>query len=156
MGGGSAGHSLQLTGNGRRTGFQVNGLVGQQIVRDHVVAIDTQQMMGEGRQHAGPVLARRAMYQHRPVTVSYSPEIAAEQVQMGIGKWQFAIGSGHETPPGVRCQVGVFQEGDVRSLADSVQIALDHLAIEADGASRRLLGPLDGPPQIHDGADVQR
>src|SRR5690606_23737914 len=102
----AAGHGLELAGDRGGAAGEVDGGVGQQIVLDHVVAVDAEQVVGQGGEQASAVLAGGAVDQHGAVGPGQGAEIAAEQVEVGGFERQFPIGVGHEAAAGVHGQVG--------------------------------------------------
>ena len=110
--------------------------------------------MGEGCEQARPVLACRAVNQHRGA-LAQSFEIAGEELDVPRLEGRAAVVVEKEGPGALRRQVGLAQEGHVRRLGLVALVAVDDPGPEALGPAGGLVGPLRRPAQVHHGGEAE-
>ena len=108
------------------------------------------QVVRQGRQDAGPVLARRAMDQHRTLGRGQGAEIAGEEVKVtGLERRRAVIGE-HVTPKRRFAQI---RPADMRLpsvLLVAADVIVDDLSDEARVPPRWVPQSLAPAPQIND------
>jgi hypothetical protein len=118
--------------------------------------LHAQHMMGQRRQQAGAVLARRAVDQHRAAALGQGLEVLREQGAVPRLERRLVVIVEIEVAHAGRREVGLAQEGQVRRLGLVAQIAEDHPGRKALMPARGLAVPLPRSPQVHQGGEAER
>jgi hypothetical protein len=116
--------------------------------------VHAEQAVGEGREQARPVLARRAVNQHRGA-LAQSFEIAGEELDVPRLEGRAAVVVEKKGPGALRRQVGLAQEGHVWRLGLVALVTVDDPAPKALGPAGGLVGPLGRPAQVHHGGEAE-
>ena len=138
----------------RQAGLDPRRPVCQLEVGRRVVRVDPQKAVGQGREQSRPVLARRAVDQHRPAR-SEGLEIAGEELDMARLEGRAPVVVEEEGPGALGRQVGLAKEGHVRRLGLVSGVAVNHLAREAIRPPGGLVRPLRRPAQVDHGGEAQ-
>jgi len=89
--GDAAGRLAHRVADHRQARDEPLGLVGQQVVRLDVVVVHACNVVGEGADDAGPVLARRAVHQDCALAFDQRLEVAAIEVDVAVLERRVAV-----------------------------------------------------------------
>ena len=131
------------------------GGIGQDIVLVDVVVMDAHDLVCQGRQQPGPVLARGAVDHHRPFGGCHGLEVAAVEIEMSRLEGNAAIFLDHEPAHGGGGQLIVGDKGHVRRDTHIADVIVDHPRGEGGRPTGGFPLPLALAAQIDDGGEAQ-